>query len=54
MTNQYYVAFDDPDYMHHEIDENTFNNVNEGDNMYIYRGVYSKYVFEINGRFTIL
>ena len=54
LTDQYYVALDDPDYMHHEIDEATYNKVNEGDYMYLNRAIHSKYVFEINGRFTIL
>jgi len=54
LTNQYYVALDDPDYMHHEIDEETYYKVCEGDNMYIYRAINSKYIFELNGRFTIL
>jgi len=54
LTNEYYVALDDPDYMHHKIDEATYNQVNEGDNMYLSRAIHSKYVFEINGRFTIM
>ena len=54
LTNEYYVALDDPDYMHHKLDEATYSQVNEGDNMYLYRAIYSKYVFEINGRYTIM
>ncbi len=54
LTDQYYVALDDPDYMHHEIDEDTYNKVSEGDKMYIFRAVNSNYIFEMNGRFTLL
>ena len=53
-TNQCYVAFDDPDYMHHEIDADTYNKVEEGDVMYIYRAIKSKYTFEENGRFSLM
>ena len=54
LTSQYFVALDDADYMHHEIDVDTYNQVSEGDYIYLYRTIYSKYVFENNGRFTIL
>ncbi len=54
ITDQYYVWFDDPEYEHHEVDADTYNKVNEGDNMYVYRAINSKYIFELNGRFTIL
>jgi len=54
MTNQCFVGFDDPDYLHHEIDADTFDKCNEGDMMYLYRAIKSKYVFEKDGRFSIL
>jgi hypothetical protein len=54
LTSQYYFGFDDPDYLHHEVDEDTYNKCNEGDTMYVYRGIKSKYVFELNGRFSIV
>ena len=54
LTNQCYVGFDDPSYLHHEIDQDTFGQVNEGDVMYIYRGIKSKYTFEENGKFSLM
>jgi hypothetical protein len=53
LTGQFYVALDDPDYLHHEIDEDTYHNLWEGCTIYLYRGTRSKYVFEENGRFTL-
>jgi len=54
LTGQFYVALDDPDYLHHEIDEETYYNCVEGGYIYIYRAAKSKFVFEENGRFTIM
>lgn len=53
-TGQYYVALDDPNYLHHEIDQEMYYNISEGDSIYLYRATRSKFVFERNGRFTIL
>ncbi len=52
LTGQFFVALDDPDYLHHQIDEETYHNLWEGCTIYLYRGTRSKYVFEENGRFT--
>lgn len=54
ITGQYFFDTDDPAYLHHEVDEDTYNKLNEGDCFYIYRGVHSKFVFEDNGRYTIM
>ncbi len=54
LTNQYYLTLDDPEYLFHEIDEDIYNSVNKGDNVYLYKTINSKYVFEEDGRFTIL
>jgi hypothetical protein len=54
LTNQFYVGFDDPNYLHHEIDEATYHNCSVGDTLYVYRGIRSKFVFKENGRFSIL
>ena len=54
LTNQFYVALDDPNYLHHEIDEDTYHSCVEVGFIYVYRGTKSKFVFEDNGRFTIL
>lgn len=53
-ADKYYVWFDDQKYETHEVDAEAFNKVNEGDNLYLYRAIYSKYIFEMNGRFTLL
>lgn len=54
MTNQYYFSFDNPDYMHYEVDADLFFSMNEGDSVFIYRGKYSKHVFEKDARFTLM
>jgi hypothetical protein len=54
VSGQYFFDIDDPAYLHHEVDEDTYNKLNEGDYFYIFRGVHSKFVFEENGRYTIL
>ena len=53
-TGQYFVALDDPKYLHHEVDAATYANCSEGDTMAIYRAPRSKFVFEDNGRFTLM
>jgi hypothetical protein len=54
MTNQYYFSFDNPDYMHYEVDADLFYSMNEGDAVVIYRGKYSNHVFEKDARFTLM
>lgn len=54
ITKQYFIGLDDPKYPNHEVDENFYYNCNEGDTAYLYRAEHSKYVFEKNGRFTLL
>jgi len=54
LTNKYYVTFDDPDYLHHETDEDTWYNCYEGGYYYIYRAIKSKFVFEDNGRYRLI
>lgn len=54
MTNQYYFSFDNPDYMHYEVDADLFYSMQEGDSVVIYRGRYSKHVFEKDARFTLM
>jgi len=53
-TQQYFLGLDNPDYMHHEVDEGTYNNCNEGDIVYLRKAIKSKYIFEENGRFTLM
>src|ERR1019366_5899329 len=54
VSGQYFFDIDDQVYLRHEVDEDTYYKLNEGDNVYIYRGVHSKFVFEESGRYTIL
>jgi hypothetical protein len=53
-TNQYFISFDDPRYMHHEVDEVFYFNCTEGDYAYVSRAPISKYVFDQYGRFTLV
>ena len=54
ISDQYYLTLDDPKYEYHVTDADTYYAVNEGDKIYLYRAPWSKYVFEENGKFTIL
>jgi len=53
-TGQYFVALDDPKYLHHEVDAATYSTCSEGDTMALYRAPKSKFVFEENGRFSLM
>ena len=53
-TDQYFVSFDDPNYMHRETNRETWYNCDEGGYFFVYRAKRSKYVFEDNGRFNII
>ena len=52
-TSQYYFGFDDPNYLHHQVDAALFFGCQEGDVLYLYRAPLSGYTFEMNGRFTL-
>jgi len=54
VSGQYFFAIDDPKLLRTEVDEDTYNKMKEGDTCYIYRGIYSKFVFEENGRYTLM
>jgi len=54
VSGQYFFDTSDPAYLRHEVDEDTYYKLNEGDYFYVYRGVHSKFVFEENGRYTLL
>lgn len=53
-TGQYFISFDDPAYMHHEVGSDFYSRCNIGDVAFIFRAPKSKYVFTENGRFTLL
>lgn len=54
MTDEYFFSFDNPDYMHYKVDADLYTSMNEGDVVNIYRGKYSKQVFEKDARFTFM
>jgi len=53
-TRQYFISFDDPAYIHHEVDAGFYSRCHIGDTAFIFRAPKSKYVFTENGRFTLL
>jgi len=53
-TGQYFVSFNNPDYMHHEVDKAFYFHCSPGDYAYIYRAPLSGYVFDKGGRFSLL
>jgi|GEM_PF-1338860 len=52
LTSEYFFSFDDPRFLHYEVDESTYYSLSVGNVVYIYRGIHSKHVFEMDGRFT--
>lgn len=54
ITQQYFISFDDPAYMHHEVDAAWYDACREGGTACLYMAPFSKYIFEENGRFTII
>lgn len=54
LTNQYFVSFDDPDYLHHEVSESNYQLLNVDDQFPVYMTRYSRYAFNSRGSFTIL
>ena len=52
-TKEYFLSFSDPRYLHHEVDAETYDSFNIGDEVKVHRGMYSKPVFEKDGRFTL-
>ncbi len=54
LTGQYFISFDDPDYMHHEVDAEFYTSCYEGGEAYLYRAPWSKYIFNKDGVFSLL
>lgn len=48
VTGQYFLELDNAPMKHIEVDEDTYNSLNEGDDFVVYRGVNSQYIFELN------
>lgn len=53
-TSQYFLSFDDPNYMHHEVDAAMYLYVEAGSSVALFRGLHSGYVFHKDGKFTIM
>jgi hypothetical protein len=53
-TGQYFFSLNDPSYLHHDVMPELYNSLEIGDEIHIYRCVYSKYVFEKDARFTMI
>ena len=53
VSDQYFFAVDDWVNLHYEVSPDTFNEFNEGDIFYIYRGAKSKFVFEETGKYLL-
>jgi hypothetical protein len=53
-TGQYFIGTNHPDYLFHEVDYYTWQQVNVGDSFAVYRAPLSRYVFDGRGKYTIL
>jgi hypothetical protein len=53
-TGQYFVGLNDPDYLFHEVDRDLWQKTEVGTRFGLYRALYSGYVFNPEGRFTIM
>ncbi|MFA6058694.1 MAG: hypothetical protein WC756_10885 [Taibaiella sp.] len=53
-TGQYFIGTNHPDYLFHEVDYETWQQVNVGDSFAVYRAPLSKYVFNGNGKYSIM
>jgi len=53
-SNQYFVFFDDAKYAYHEVDADVYTECTQGTIIRLNRGIYSKHIFEKDGRFTVM
>lgn len=53
-TGQYFLSFNDPAYMHHEVTPETYNLFNTGDTACVFRAPRSRYVFNAKGSFSLM
>jgi hypothetical protein len=53
ITGEYYLKLHDPRYLHHKVDFETYCAAAIGDVLTLYRGVYSKHIFERDNKFII-
>lgn len=54
ITDQYFVALNDVNYLHHEVDAETYNLIEEGDSIPIYFAPKSRYAFNLRSSFAIM
>lgn len=53
-TGQFFIGTDDPAYLFHEVDIETWQQISVGESFIVYRAPHSKYVFNYRGRYTIM
>jgi hypothetical protein len=53
-TGQYFLRLDDVDYMHHEVERETYEAAGEGSDFVVYIAKHSRYVFNMRARFVIM
>jgi len=53
-TDEYFLSFNDPKYLHYKVEEEIYHQCKIGDNIAIYRAPFSKHVFEKDFRFTLM
>jgi hypothetical protein len=53
-THQFFIGLNDPEYLFHEVDEQTWSNISVGSRFGVYKAPLSKYVFNYNGKFTMM
>jgi len=54
LTDQYFLSLDNPDYLNHEVESDTYNSVVEGDQYPVYFGRYSRAAFTLRGNYQII
>ena len=54
LTNQYFLVLDDASYMHHEVDIEVYNRIHAESSIYLPQGIYSKHIFQKDGRYLLL
>ena len=52
--DQYYFYLNDSSHMHEQVDKETYDSLQPGDQLYVYCGQYSKYFFNPDGRFSFI
>lgn len=53
-TGQFFIGLNHPDYLFHEVDYDTWRSLNIGGSFALYRAPLSKYIFNPQGKFSII